>query len=623
MTEPVPATPDNPAGDEAEDAVAEEADAHPLPADASEWRVYLASLPTRELFQLAQKDKDKARVARLFAGFRPTPDLLKNPVVFSRFVEEAQKQPKFAEEVLKLPSVPVAPPSKMAPTPPVKNAGEKDEPAKADNSALKAKLEAHRKSLREKDERIAALETALGEAQRERDALRGETQAAQSARATAEAEAERQRHRRERETRRLEQKAADASVKVTDTPTPATRDTALSRNNSSPDASLFEDAMRRLLSRGRNGVVAEVCREALLLLDDTAAQAAYGRRAEGIIRSLTAESLAAAPSDRLSAEKQRQQSEEQERLALAAFLEAGDVAGAAESWARLVARRISVDLPTTPLKQNDAALLARLAALMERMDQSAGVRAAFDHVRVASPEVTAQLQSLFAAGGKKLAPLLQCLASTATTSATVGLDDIIALPNGTGVTVRRIVKAVDTGDADYIRQVRAGLRGLGERGREGDTALAEALTTAVAALSPVAACPLLQKREPRPIVVDASNVARHDPDPLALTPRPRVAVLRQMRDFLLRRGWFPVHLIADANLRFHVDDKAAYFALLEAGILHETPPGTEADTVLIREASHLHAPLVTNDRLTDWEDAAQIQRFGFGLFPGGVTLTDF
>ena len=603
-------------------AEAETTEAHPLPADASEWRVYLASLPARELFQLAQKDKDKARVARLFAGFRPTPDLLKNPVVFSRFVEEAQKQPKFAEELLKLPSAPaVTPPAKITPPPPPKNAGEKDEPARTD-TAIKAKLDAHRKSLREKDERIAALETALGDVQRERDALRGETDAAQSARVAAEAEAERQRHRRERETRRLEQKAADASVKAADSPATTSRAASLPTTLTVSDASLFEDAMRRLLSRGRNAIVAEVCREALLLLDDTATQAAYGRRAEGVIRSLTAESLAAAPSDRLSAEKQRQQSEEQERLALAAFLEAGDVAGAAESWARLVARRISVGLPT-PLKQNDAVLLARLAALMERMEQGAAVRAAFDRVRVASPEVTAQLQSLFAVGGKKLAPLFQCLASDATTGGTVGLDDIIALPNGTGVTVRRIVKAVDTGDADYIRQVRVGLRGLGERGREGDSALAESLTTAVAALSPVAACPLLQKREPRPIVVDASNVARHDPDPLALTPRPRVVVLRQMRDYLLRRGWFPVHLIADANLRFHVDDKAAYFALIDAGILHETPPGTVADTVLIREAAHLHAPLVTNDRLTDWDDAAHIQRFGFGFFPGGVTLTDF
>src|SRR5438094_532417 len=84
--------------------------------------------------------------------------------------------------------------------------------------------------------------------------------------------------------------------------------------------------------------------------------------------------------------RKRQQSEDQERLALRAFLEAGDVAGAAESWARLIARRISVGLPT-PLKQSDATILARLAALMERMEQRPAVRAAFDRVRVSVPEV--------------------------------------------------------------------------------------------------------------------------------------------------------------------------------------------------------------------------------------------
>jgi hypothetical protein len=342
-----------------------------------------------------------------------------------------------------------------------------------------------------------------------------------------------------------------------------------------------------------------------------------------VTRSLLAESLASAPSDRFSAEKQRQQSEEQERLALAAFLEAGDVAGAAESWARLVARRLGVGLPVT-LKPNDAALLARLAALMERMDQSEAVRAAFERVRGTAPEVTTQLHILFTSGGKKLTPLLRTLAIGGKPGAGVSPEEMIVLPNTTGVTARQIARAVDHGDAEYVRQVRAGLRALRERGREGDMTLAESLAVAVTRINPVAACPLLQKSEPRPIVVDASNVARHDPDPLALKPRPRVAVLRQMRDYLLRRGWFPVVMIADANLRFHVDDKPGYLALVEAGIVQETLPGTVADTVLIREAQELGAPLVTNDRLADWGDAAaRLHRFGFGFFSGGVTLTDF
>ncbi|MBC8102668.1 MAG: hypothetical protein H7Z41_08785 [Cytophagales bacterium] len=605
------------------------------PIDADEWRALFASLPPRDLVRLAQKDKDRS--ARLFAGFRPAPELLRNPIVLTRFVEEARKRPKFGDEVLEI--KPSPPPeegaflatsirvSPNAPADKAENAPSSERRGRGGvDAALKVKLDAHRKALREKDERIRALEAALADAQRERETVRAAAEASHAARVTAEAEAERQRHRRERETRRMEQKAMEATLKgAGSVPSAPGVATGAAMPDAAPmaAAALFEDAMRRLLSRGRYALVVEVCREALLLLGDDAGRAIYGRRAEGVIRSLTAESLAATPTDRYSQERQRQESEEQERFALAAFLEAGDVAGAAESWGRLVARRLSGGIPIL-LKPNDAALLARIAALMERTGQAKAVRAAFDRVRVASPEVTGQLQALFGSGGKKLAPLLAVLAPVGGGGeAGVRPDEAISLPTMSAVTARRILKAVDTGDAEYIRNVRSGLRALRERGREGDAALAERLESAVAALNPAVACPLLQRNEPRPILVDASNVARHDPDPLALAPRPRVAVLRQMRDFLLRGGWFPVLLIADANLRFHVDDKPGYLLLVEAGIVQETPPGTVADTVLIREAESLPAPLVTNDRLADYGDAARrIRRFGFLLFPGGVTLTD-
>ena len=97
-----------------------------------------------------------------------------------------------------------------------------------------------------------------------------------------------------------------------------------------------------------------------------------------------------------------------------------------------------------------------------------------------------------------------------------------------------------------------------------------------------------------------------------------------MHDFLLLRGFFPVLMVADANLRFHVDDRAAYLALIEHGLVRETLPGTTADIALIDEAKRRNAPLVTNDRLWDWgEDAQTIERLGFGIFSNGVTFASF
>lgn len=615
------------------------------PADAAEWRTRFAALPAKDLLRVIQKDKGRA--ARLLAGFRADGASVRHPIVLARLVEAAQKQPAFAKEVLEAPLPPVPHPSEgkeetaavPADASPGSDAAEgavcltrvldgnipfpsegRETGRRSNDALLKAKLKEHRAALHEKDERLRTLEAALAAAERQRDAALRDAETAKAARTAAEADALRERHRRDREERRHERQDIAAAAK----PSQAIPETTAASGAASMAAvstplpahpALFEDAMERLLSRGRHAAVADVCREALTLLEDTAARTDYGRRAEGVVRRLYAEALAAAPDPR-----QRQKSEEQERLAQAAFLDAGDAGGAAASWARQMARRLAAGA-SLALKGSDTAPLMRLAALTERTGQTRAVRDAFDQARASAPELTEAIRPLLAAGGRKLAPLLAALPPPSALETRVGQDEEIALPNLPGVTARRIAQAVDSGDARYIRQVRAGLRALRERDA---FPLADALESAVAALSSLAVVPLLRKAEPRPIVVDASNVARSNPDPLALSERPRVASLQQMRDYLLRQGWFPVVLIADANLRYHVDDRAAYIRLVERGVVREVPPGSIADAFLIREAEEMEAPLVTNDRLQDWGDAAHhIERYGFVLFPEGAALTPF
>jgi hypothetical protein len=169
----------------------------------------------------------------------------------------------------------------------------------------------------------------------------------------------------------------------------------------------------------------------------------------------------------------------------------------------------------------------------------------------------------------------------------------------------------------------------------GTAPLANALIAAVGALQPAAVTPLTvaaaSSEQMRPIVVDASNIARHDPDPLARAAvggggpvtAARVSRLTTIRDLLLKKGFFPVFVIADANLRFHVDDRGAYLALIERGMVQETLPGVVADEVLIATAREHDAPLVTNDRLSDWAEARDVERLGFAILPDGIVLTPF
>jgi hypothetical protein len=476
-----------------------------------------------------------------------------------------------------------------------------DNGGRAEDPRLKDKIKEQRASLRDKETRIAELEVALAAARRERDTARTDADVAQAARKTAETEAERLRRQRERDARREEKTPAPAREKVRPS-------TVLQAVTTPAATSVWDEALGRLLSRGKYAVVADVCREALSGTGEAQTPAA----ARGRVHALYAAAL--------YGRGNTAEGEEQDRLAVAVLLDGGNVPAAAESLARLLT------FAPAP-RAADVPLARRLFLLAEKQGQADAVRQVFTRMRIGSPEAYRRLRALLSGGGgqKVSASLVERLAPATAiggATATVGPDEPVALPTLPAVTARRIVEAVDAGEADWVRKARAGMESL--RGRGGsDAALADALLEAVAALEPVAVQPLLQPVL-RPVVVDASNVARHNPDPLSLARSPRLIRLKEMRDFLLRRGYFPVHLIADATLRFHVDDRAAYEDMLRRHMVRETPPGTSADETLIREAKSLPAPLVTNDRLAEWGDAAfSVERRGFALVPGGVTLTDF
>jgi hypothetical protein len=73
-----------------------------------------------------------------------------------------------------------------------------------------------------------------------------------------------------------------------------------------------------------------------------------------------------------------------------------------------------------------------------------------------------------------------------------------------------------------------------------------------------------------------------------------------MREELDKLGLIPV-LIADANLKYLIDDKGAYEQLLDEGVVSEVPAHTQADLFIIETARQLRslgylAYLITNDR---------------------------
>ena len=607
--EPTTAVAERSEGDVLEDTPG---DGVAAPEDAAGWRQLLAQLPPRLLLRDVQMDKGAARF--IFQGFRGGPDALKNPVVTGRIVEIAQRNPGFARLLTLSAELALAADATGAGTegsataevdserPAPKAVVESKEPkGQKEDPRLKEKLKELRTSVLAREARVAALEAQAAQLSRDLAAARAEAESERKGRKDAEAAADRERRQREREGRR------PVKAPVPQSEPAAPKAAALPSVPAAPAApplpAAFEGAMRRLLNRGRYAVAGEICRELLLTegLETAARGGVHGLHAA----ALYAQSLDA-------------EGEEQDRHAIAAYLDAGLVVPAAEAFARLLSHGTGA-----PLRTPELTLLQRMLALAGKQKRMPQVQETLSRLRVTAPTGYARLRQALQ-DGKKHVGLLHSLAEPGS-GLRVSADETVALPvagrTASTVTARRLVQAVERGDENFVTCARDGIEAL----RETDARLADALLEAVAQIHQVAVAPLTNLT--RPVVVDASNVARHNPDALAAylptAPPPSVRNLLALRDYLLRRGFFPVLMIADANLRHHVDDRPAYLALLERGIVREVPGGTSADETLLAEARSHVAPLVTNDRMTQWGEAVRrIERLGFDFYPGGNIVLD-
>lgn len=606
------------------------------PKSQAEWKSRIAAAPGKDLLKLVQRDKPRA--SRLLSGFRATPESVKNPVVLSRVAEEAMKQPGFASELTVLTGTTGSPPAPMVggggldrtvkPSSPIESDATADStPPELDerrlqgvgaspssttalkDTRLREQIEKQRAALKEKEERIAGLERDAAQAKRDSATLRGELDTARKAKELAEAESANLRRRAEREAREKglgDRGQSKGKVATPPAPTPSSL-------SPTPFSFPIEEALRRLLRRGKYAAVAEVCKEAILGGGIKEAPA----MARGAVHALFAAALYGLD--------EAERAADQDSRAVESFLDAGAVAEATESFARLLSQGT---LLRSTLAE-DATLLRRLVALAERDNRLPYITAAFLRVRIVSPQgFNLLLGSLHRKVGKRGAEIAASLSATAkdqSDSGSIGPDEMISLP-GTALPAlspRKLAEAAETGETRLVLRVRDVLAGMRYSNDAKQATLADALLSAVGEISRVGVLPYTTAPgfTPRCAIVDASNVARHNPDPLALDNSPRVASLLMVRDFLFRRDFFPVMLIADATLRFHVDDKAAYLSLVERGIIRETPPGTSADETLIVESREKDATLITNDRLSEWGDAARrVVRLGFTLTPTGVAL---
>lgn len=102
-----------------------------------------------------------------------------------------------------------------------------------------------------------------------------------------------------------------------------------------------------------------------------------------------------------------------------------------------------------------------------------------------------------------------------------------------------------------------------------------------------------ERAESRRVLVDASNVAHSTEGGEA-----KLANIMLVADKLREDGFEPL-VVADAALRHQIDNKAAYEKMVDDGVVHQAPAGTDADYFILSFAREMDASILTNDRFRD------------------------
>ncbi len=557
------------------------------------------------LLTLLKKPEFSDAVGRVFAGYRVNVDNLKTPLTRSRLSSELVTNTKLLDAVLALPSPTLAPaPAKISEPKPAATAVKP--PASLDDGLERvAQLASEKDALRlELREMQAALHRLQTDDDKSRRLLRAMEVGLADSRAKLTSE-QASGAWRERRLRRLERELAEtrqhaATLEKRPQPTrgaaasersgsersvvrgalPKSADTAGS-SEGRLSATLFE-ALDRLLSRGK-------IEPARLLADEML----HGDN--GNVDALRIRALARlAQGDRPGALLDL-------RAIFDGFIGRHDSLPAARALLRWMA---IAGVPDAKMAQSLYAAVSR-----ESVAMIAEVRDALLGLRDSEPEQYATLRSwcqtalagaLFASGEEQ-----------GSRSLPMQLVQMMAL-SGIAVTPRGLVAALNHADDAVVSAARSALARIDKRSQEQALAV-----IAEAADGDESYGRLLVRRAlAGAAIVDASNVANYERE-LMPSARPLLSNIMAVRRALRERGYFPVHIIADANLPHVVDSPDQLWGLVQRGEVELVKGGTVADEAIVYEAKRLGASIISNDYMMDWDPAGETIKIQYS-----VSLTD-
>jgi hypothetical protein len=552
---------------------------------AEEAAVWLGQIKPAAVVALLKDPDYRMAVAPAFTGFRPDTKSFALPLVRSRLAQAASKDNKLAKKLRSLAE------KFQAATPPASASKPQSKPLIAAPTkpdpllTLRTERDARR---RERD----AARLALAQAQAEREAAVKARLLAETERDDAQKLAKKQTERIARLERQMAQaRQTEARLvkalnedKVSPPPAPRPRSAGPQPVQIAAVSAAWPAAVRHLLDKGKFANALALAADVLKTDGD----------------DLEALQIAAAASEKLA--EPRLALVHARRL-LTLQLRRTDVPAASET---LLALFRLVGAP----EQAEPDVRAFLAALptADSADVSSA-RLMLGRLRGLDPKAHDWLAG-YLAERTSLGPVLM------PPPGALGPDDSLPLSLNLGrpVTARHLTEAVDRAQTALVDAARSALAALKSSDAETSARVWAALEAA-ASDEPARLRPL--RREPRgAAVVDGSNVAWFDQESL-VQGKPRLRPLLAMRRTLWERGFFPVVLYADANLPYFIDDKPALLKMRDCGELTFVDAGTVADEVLLRVAKQMSAPLVTNDKMQDWDPEGEVRKVQYAISMSG------
>ena len=180
-------------------------------------------------------------------------------------------------------------------------------------------------------------------------------------------------------------------------------------------------------------------------------------------------------------------------------------------------------------------------------------------------------------------------------------------------TPQQAVAAIKTNDEELIGQLRVAIKTISAKDRERWRQWLREVDNRVDWFA------LLSSTGEGPAIVDGSNVAHHR---AGEGGRAKLANLMGARRALYGMGYFPLLLYVDAALVHQIDDPLKLRELCDRGELEMVPAGLCGDEWIVAEARKRECPVITNDRMEEWDPGCEIPKLRFELSGDHLTLRD-